>query len=155
MDCKLSAKEKQRRELILQREFANTTLSKELLSKTITSLRDMPIAPLIEPFGSKFPSKDKQKLYDLITTSSFYQKQSEIVRAWFQLRLQDILERGHLPSHIEIICINEVFGGELAGTITRKALEFLENHDKETREYIVSPKNEIEAIIFTGLVGEG
>ena len=152
MDWKLSAKEKQRRELILQREFANIPLSNELLSKTIASLRDMPIAPLIEPFGSQFTSEEKQQLYDEITTSSFYQKQSEIVRAWFQLRLQDILERGHLPSHVEIICISEVFGGELAGTILRKALEFLQNHDKETREYVASPKNKIETIIFAGLV---
>ena len=155
MDWKLSAKEKQRRELILQREFANTTLSRKLLSKTIASLRDMPAAPLIEPFGSQMPSDMKEGLYDVMTTSSYLQKHSEIIRAWFQLRMQDLIERGHLPSHIEIIFMNEVFGGELAGTITRKSLEILKDHDRETREYVVSPKNEIEAIIFEGLVGEG
>jgi len=155
MDWKLSAKEKQRRELILQREFANTTLSRELLSKTIASLRDMPTAPLIEPFGSQMPSDMKEGLYDVMTTSSYLQKHSEIVRAWFQFRMQDLIERGHLSSHIEIIFMNEVFGGELAGTITRKSLEILKDHDRETREYVVSPKNEIEAIIFEGLVGEG
>ena len=153
MDLKLSGKEKQRRELILQREFANTTLSHELLSKTVASLRDMPTASLIEPMGSKFTSEEKQQLYDEITASSFLQKQSEIVRAWFQLRIQDILERGHLPSHIEIICIREVLGKELAAAIILKALEILKGLDSETRDYVTSPKNEIEVIIFTGLEG--
>lgn len=152
MAPKLSPKEKQRRKLILEHEFANTTMSHELLAKTTTQLRNMPIAPLIEPFGSAFTSVEKQELYDVITTSPFYRGQSEIVRAWFQLRMQDILERGHLPSSIEIICINEVFGGDLASSITRKALEFLKNHDKETREYVVNPKNAIEAVIFNALV---
>ena len=152
---KFSAKEKQRRELILQREFANTSLSRKTLSVTIASLRDMPTAPLIEPFGSQIPSDMKEGLYDEMTTSSYLRKHSEIVRAWFQLRMQDFLERGHLPSHMEIIFMSEVFGGELAGTVTRKSLEVLKDHDRETREYVVSPKNEIEAIIFKGLVGEG
>ena len=155
MDWKLSAKEKRRRELILKREFANTTLSYELLSKAIASLRDMPIAPLIEPFGSNFTSEEKNKLYDQITSSSVFQKQSEIVRAWFQLRFQDILERGHLPSHVEIDCIRGILGKELAAAIILKALEILKDHDSETREYVTSPKNEIEAIIFTGLLREG
>jgi len=155
MDLKLSAKEKRRRELILKREFANTTLSAELVSKTIASLRDMPTAPLIEPFGSNMPPEMKEGLYDLMATNSYLQKQSEIVRAWFQLRMQDLIERGHLPSHIEIILMNKVFGGEFAGTLTRKSLEILKDHDRETREYVVSPKNEVEAIIFKGLVGEG
>lgn len=66
--------------------------------------------------------------------------------------MQDLIERGHLPSHLEIILMNKVFGGEFAGTLTRKSLEILKDHDRETREYVVSPKNEIEAIIFTGLV---
>ena len=153
MDWKLSAKEKQRRELILQREFANTTLSYTLLSKTIASLRDMPTASLIEPMGSKFTSEEKQQLYNEITTSSFLPKQSEIVRAWFQLRIQDILERGHLPSHVEIICIREVFGKELAGTLIIKAMEVLEDLDSETRHYVTSPKNEIEGIIFASFKG--
>jgi len=154
MNRQLSSKEKKRRELILQREFANTTLSQKLLSKTITSLRDMPIAPLIEPFASEFTSEEKQELYDAITTSSFYQKSPDFVRAWFQLRIQDVLERGHLPSNVEILCIREVFGRELAGSIVIKAIEFSKDLDKETREYVVSPKNEIEAIIFKGLLGE-
>jgi len=152
MDWKLSAKEKQRRELILQHEFANSNLSAELLSKTITSLRDMPIAPLIEPFGSKFTSEEKEELYNVMTTGSFLQKCSNITRAWFQLRMQDLLERGHLPSPLEIIFINKVFGGKLAGTITVKSVEILKNHSRETREYVVSPKSEIEAIIFNTVV---
>ena len=152
MDWQLSAKEKQRRELILQREFTNTTLPDDLLLKTIASLRDMPIAPLIEPFGAKMPSDMKEDLYALMTTSSYLKKQSDIVRAWFQLRMQDLLERGHLPSHIEIIFINKVFGGKLAGAITLKSVEIPKNHDRETREYVVSPKSQIEAIIFDGVV---
>jgi hypothetical protein len=112
----------------------------------------MPIAPLIEPFGSKFTSDEKQELYDVMTTSSFLQKCSDITRAWFQLRMQDLLERGHLPSHIEIIFINKVFSGELAGAITLKSVEILKKHDRETREYVVSPKSQIEAIIFDGVV---
>ncbi|MAH39019.1 MAG: hypothetical protein CL873_00565 [Dehalococcoidales bacterium] len=70
MGLKLSAKAKQRRELILKREFANTTLSDEMLSKAIMSLRDMPIAPLIEPPSSIFTPEEKNQLYNKITSNS-------------------------------------------------------------------------------------
>lgn len=147
---KLSAEEVQRRELILQREFANTTLHHALVSKTIASLRDMPTASLVEPIGSNLASEDKQIIYDIMTTSSFLQKQSEVVRAWFQLRVQDVIERGHIPSPIEIIYIREVFGKELASTLILKAVEILEDLDSETRHYVTSPKTEVEGIIFAG-----
>ena len=146
---KLSAKERQRRKLILQREFANTTLPHALVSKTTASLRDMPTASLVEPIGSKLTSEEKQQIYDIMTTSSFLQHfQSEVVRAWFQLRVQDVIERGHIPSPIEIICIKDVFGKELASTLILKAVEILKDLDSETRHYVTSPKNEIEDIIF-------
>jgi hypothetical protein len=145
---KLSAEERQRRELILQREFANTTLPHALVSKTLASLRDMPTASIVEPIGSKLTSEEKQQIYEIMTTSSFLQKQSEVVRAWIQLRVQDVIERGHIPSPIEIICINDVFGKELASTLILKAVEILEDLDSETRHYVLSPKNEIEKVIF-------
>ncbi len=146
---KLSAKEVQRRKLILQREFANTTLPRDLVSKTIAQLRDMPTASLVESAGDKLASEEKQIIYDIMTRSSFLQKQSEVVRAWFQLRVQDVIERGHIPSPIEIICINEVFGKDLASALILKAVEALEDLDSETRHYVITPKNEIEGIIFT------
>ena len=142
---KLSAKERQRRELILQREFANTTLPHALVSKTIASL--------VEPIGSKLTSEEKQQIYDIMTTSSFLQKQSEVVRAWIQLRVQDVMERGHIPSPVEIIYIREVFGKDLAGTLIIKAMEVLDDLDSETRHYVTSPKNEIEGIIFATFKG--
>ena len=145
---KLSAEERQRRELILQREFANTTLSHDLSKTLIAQLRDMPTASLVEPLGDQLTSEDKQIIYDIMTTSSFLQKQSEVVRAWFQLRVQDVIERGHIPSPVEIICINDVFGKELASTLILKAVEILEDLDSETRHYVISPKNEIEKVIF-------
>ena len=115
MNWKLPAKEKQRRELILQREFANTTLSHDLSKTLIAQLRDMPTASLVEPLGDQLTSEDKQIIYAIMTTSSFLQKQSEVIRAWFQLRVQDVIERGHIPSPVEIICINDVFGKEQYG----------------------------------------
>ena len=151
---KLSAKERQRRELILQREFANTTLPHALVSKTLALLRDMPTASLVEPIGDKLASEDKQRIYDIMTKVPFLQHfQSEVVRAWFQLRVQDIIEKGHIPSPVEIMCINDVFGKELASTFILKAMEVLESLDSETRHYITSPKNDIENVVFVSLKG--
>jgi len=113
----------------------------------------MPTASLVEPLGDQLTSEDKQIIYDIMTTSSFLQKRSEVIRAWFQLRVQDVIERGHIPSPVEIICINDVFGKELASTLILKAVEILEHFDSETRHYITSPKNEIEAIIFARFKG--
>lgn len=150
---KLSAKEVQRRELILQREFANTTLPRDQVSKIISQLRDMPTASLVESAGDKLASESKQMIYDIMTRSSFLQKQSEVVRAWFQLRVQDVIERGHIPSPTEIICINEVFGKDLASALILKAFEALEDLDFYTRHYVIVPKNEIEGIIFAAFKG--
>jgi len=155
MDYELSAKEKRRRELILNREFANTNLSDETLSKTLASLRDMPTVSLIKPPSSIFTPEEKNQLYDQITSSSVLQKQSELVRAWFQLRFQDIMERGHIPSHIEILVLHKVFGNELAAAITEMVVKVFKELDSEEKEYVLGPKNEIEAIIFTGLLSEG
>lgn len=155
VEAELSAQEKQRRELILKREFANTTLPDETLSKTIASLRDMPTASLIDPLSSVFTPEEKNVLYDQITSSSVLQKQSELVRAWFQLRFQDVIERGHLPSHIEVLFMREVFGNQLVPAITEIVVNALKELDTEEREYILGPKNGIEAIIFTGLISEG
>jgi hypothetical protein len=149
----LSKEETKRRELILQREFNNSTLSPDLVNKTISQLRDMPTASLIEPLGSKLTSEEKQIIYDIMTNSSYLQKHSEIVRAWFQLRVQDVIERGHIPSQVEIYCINEVFGKDLASTLILKSLDILKEFDSETRQYVTSPKNEVEKIIFSVFKG--
>ena len=151
---KLSAEEMQRRELILQREFANTALSNDLVSKTLALLRDMPTASFVEPIGSNFTSVEKQQIYDQMTSSSFLQKQSEVVRAWIQLRMQDIIERGHIPSPAEIMCIREVLGKDLASALIVKAVEIFEDLDSETRHYVTTPKNEIENVIFDLFKGD-
>ncbi|MBN1176759.1 MAG: hypothetical protein JXA51_03670 [Dehalococcoidales bacterium] len=145
---KLTAEEEQRRELILGREFANTTLPNDLSKTFIAQLRDMPTASLVEPLGDQLTSEEKEIIYDIMKTSSFLQKQSEVIRAWFQLRVQDVIEKGHIPSPVEIMCINDVFGKELASTLIIKAVEILGDLDSETRHYVTSPKNEIEVNIF-------
>jgi len=114
----------------------------------------MPTASLVEPIGSKLTSEEKRQIYEIMTTSSFLQKQNEVVRAWIQLRVQDVIERGHIPSPVEIICINDVFGKELASTLILKAVEILENLDSETRHYVTSPKNQIEKVIFDCFKGD-
>lgn len=149
-----SDRETKRRDMILQREFSNTTLSPELASKIIASLRNMPVASIVEPYGAKFTDEEKEKLYDNIINSSYKPLQVEIIRAWFLFRVQDMLERGNCPSFVEVIFISEVCGNELAGTIFKKMLEFVKIYDKETREYINSPKSEIEQIIFKKIIGE-
>jgi hypothetical protein len=155
MDPMLSSIETQRRELILKREIVDADFSSEdLRSKTIESLRNMPIASVLEIIGSKFTLEEKNEIYNLITDSSFLKNQSGIVRAWVQLRVQDYIERGHLPSTVEILIMNKVLGKEISGAIFLKAIEVYKELDAETKEYIQDPKNEIESIIFEAIKGK-
>jgi hypothetical protein len=152
---KLSAEEEKRRESILEREFANTTLSKRLVKIIIPQLRDMPTASFMEPIGHKLSSKDKQMIYDIVAASPFLKERSEVIRVWLQLRVQDVVERGHIPSPVEIMCIKDVLGKELASEITLTAVETLKDFDSQMRHYVTSPKNEIEEKIFACFKGDG
>jgi galactitol-specific phosphotransferase system IIB component len=152
---KLSADEEKRRESILEREFANTTLSQGLVKILIKQLRDMPTASFMEPIGHRLSSKDKQMIYDIMKTSPFLQEQSEVIRVWLQLRVQDVIERGHIPSQVEIMCIKDVLGKEIASEIILTAVEILKDFDDQMRHYVTSPKNEIETKIFECFKGDG
>ena len=144
----LSAEEIERRESILRREFEGTSLPNELLSRTLAQLRDMPSRSLLEPIGTKFSCLEKQRIYDLMATSPFLREQSEIIRAWTQLRLQDILERGHIPSHVELFYIHEILGENLSAALLTKTLEALEGLDPKIRKSLMCPQNDLEKIIF-------